>query len=70
MARTDTLIGSQSALPPLSAALVALAKVVLVWETRRQTRRNLRVLDDHLLRDVGLQRETAMAECDKPFWRG
>ena len=70
MAKSDIMIGSQSALPPVSRAVFALAAMVFSWETRRQTRRNLRALDDHLLRDIGLPRETAAAEAGKPFWKG
>jgi uncharacterized protein YjiS (DUF1127 family) len=69
MAKTDILIGSHT-LPPISRAVFAVATVVLTWETRRATRRDLRSLDDHLLHDIGLARELAAAECDKPFWRG
>lgn len=69
MAKTDILFGSRP-LPPVSRILFAVASVVLTWETRRQTRRDLRNLDIHLLRDIGLPVETALAECEKPFWKG
>jgi uncharacterized protein YjiS (DUF1127 family) len=67
MAKSDTMIGSQM-LPPLSRAVFALAHMVLIWEVRRTSRRDLHKLDDHLLRDIGLPRATAQAEADKPFW--
>jgi uncharacterized protein YjiS (DUF1127 family) len=69
MAKTDMTIGSHSALPPLSRAVFAMATVVLTWELRRNTRRDLRSLDDHLLNDIGLARDRAQHECDKPFWK-
>lgn len=31
-------------------------------------RRELRALDDHLLADIGLDRDTVEAECRRPFW--
>jgi uncharacterized protein YjiS (DUF1127 family) len=68
MAKTDTMIGSH-ALPPLSRAVFGLAGVVLTWEIRHQTRRDLRDLDDHLLRDVGLPRDQAALEARKYFWQ-
>jgi uncharacterized protein YjiS (DUF1127 family) len=70
MAKVTTLISSPSALPPLSRAVFALAAVVLTWEMRRATRRDLRSLDDHLLHDIGLARHRAQHECEKPFWKG
>jgi len=38
---------------------------------RRNQREALRALadDPHLLRDLGLTREQALEEADKPFWR-
>ncbi len=56
-------------LPPLARALHGLTLVVLAWEERRQTRRSLRDLDDHMLRDIGIPRDLALREGEKPFWR-
>lgn len=39
------------------------------WLERRRQRRALRDLDDHLLRDIGLDRSDALREGRKPFWR-
>lgn len=40
-----------------------------LWYQRRRQRRRLALLDDRLLRDIGLDRATAMEEADKPFWQ-
>ena len=32
-------------------------------------RRSLASLDDHLLRDIGLEAQEAHRECAKPFWQ-
>jgi uncharacterized protein YjiS (DUF1127 family) len=37
-------------------------------ELARQ-RRHLALLDDHLLRDIGLSRRDIASESEKPFWR-
>ena len=55
-------------LPPLAAAVFALAVTVLKWEQRQQTRRALKRLDAHLLDDIGLSKRAAQAEGDKAFW--
>ena len=39
------------------------------WRRRVQFRRHLAHLDDHLLDDIGIDRQTANAEIRKPFWR-
>jgi uncharacterized protein YjiS (DUF1127 family) len=40
-----------------------------VWSRRRYERRALLQLDDHMLRDVGLDRFQAEAIAARPFWR-
>ena len=63
----ETLLGRP--LPPVSAALFNLARVVMVWEQRRQTRRAMVRLDGHMLRDIGLTADAVADETAKPFWR-
>ncbi|MBW6400374.1 hypothetical protein KPL78_21115 [Roseomonas sp. HJA6] len=54
------------------AHLVALVRL---WMQRYRERRalvgytDLDVVSDHILRDLGLTRAEARAECRKPFWR-
>ncbi len=47
----------------------AAARLVAVWYDRWLMRQELADLDDHVLRDVGLDRETVRREAEKPFWR-
>ncbi|MBL8443160.1 MAG: DUF1127 domain-containing protein [Zoogloeaceae bacterium] len=46
----------------------ALATLRLLRQ-RQSTRRQLRELDRHALRDIGVTREQALHEACKPFWR-
>jgi uncharacterized protein YjiS (DUF1127 family) len=39
------------------------------WAERTRQRRQLAGLDEHMLRDIGISREQAMAEAGKPFWQ-
>lgn len=43
---------------------------ILLWRHRHESRHQLLRLDDHLLRDIGLDRQGAIEEANKPFWRG
>ena len=52
-----------------SRLAAATAETLVQWRLRAQTRKHLAGLDGHLLRDIGLDRATASAEADKPFWR-
>ena len=40
-----------------------------VWARRRRQRLQLKDLDDHILRDIGISRAEADREMRKPFWR-
>ncbi len=66
---TRTRLSYNRPLPPLARVLHGLTLVVLRWEERRQTRRNLRALDDHLLRDIGIPPDVAWREGQKRFWQ-
>lgn len=42
---------------------------VSAWQFRARSRRHLALMDDHQLRDIGLDRTTRDLEVGKPFWR-
>ncbi len=56
-------------LPPFSRALLRVTLLVVSWEMRRRTRKDLRGLSDHMLYDIGIDPMTASIETAKPFWR-
>ena len=47
-----------------------LRQPVSLWLTRRRERLALAELDDRLLRDIGVDRLTALQEAGRPFWDG
>lgn len=51
--------------PFLTVAL----RVASVWSDRRRTRIALTALTDAQLRDIGLTREAALEEAQRPFWQ-
>jgi uncharacterized protein YjiS (DUF1127 family) len=46
-----------------------LMDILAVWHARARQRRQLRQLDDRLLRDIGIDRLAVLRECGKPFWK-
>lgn len=42
---------------------------VSLWRHRFRSRRDLADLDEHLLRDIGLDTVQVRSEVDKPFWK-
>ena len=69
MSPVETLVFRPASLPPLSRLVLAAAVRVVTWETRQRTRKDLRRLPSHLLRDVGLDPLTAEAEASRRFWQ-
>lgn len=63
-------LGSQTPLPPFSALALRVAVVLARWSERSRTRRALLKLDDHLLRDAGIEARAARHEAAKAFWQG
>lgn len=59
-------LGKQGAKP--SFLTVAL-RAVTVWTGRRHSRLALNELTDEQLRDIGLEREAALEEAQRPFWQ-
>jgi uncharacterized protein YjiS (DUF1127 family) len=62
--------------PVLAAAWVLVAAVLRHWldllltcHERVRSRRQLAGLNERLLRDIGLDRATAVRELDKSFWQ-
>lgn len=57
----------------LSRAVVeiqAIFAIVSLWRSRYQERRALKKLDDRMLNDIGITRDQALEEANKPFWVG
>ncbi|MGI9434589.1 MAG: DUF1127 domain-containing protein [Geminicoccaceae bacterium] len=44
-------------------------EVASTWQERARGRQQLKRLDHHLLRDIGLIQADVTAEAQKPFWR-
>ncbi len=40
-----------------------------IWHQRTIQRRQLAQLQDHILEDIGISKEQALAEASKPFWK-
>ncbi len=58
---------------PLATVRQGLVKIVdrlLVWQRRADERVSLGQMDDHMLKDIGLNRSDVMRESAKPFWKG
>ncbi|MFC3103073.1 DUF1127 domain-containing protein [Salinisphaera aquimarina] len=49
--------------------LTRLVETLRYYRSRRHTRRQLRVLEDRLLDDIGVSKSDARRESRKPFWQ-
>ncbi|MCB9948081.1 MAG: DUF1127 domain-containing protein [Rhodospirillaceae bacterium] len=50
-------------------AVHEMVQTLHVWQERARARRQLAELDDHMLQDIGIDRDSLEHEIDKPFWR-
>ncbi|MGB7317297.1 MAG: DUF1127 domain-containing protein [Planktotalea sp.] len=62
-------LDSQRPMPILAALAVRVAVTSSKWALRHRTRKTLKQLDTHLLRDIGLTPDAADIEANKRFWR-
>ncbi len=53
----------------LGCSLLRIRQTLNMWYDRSRQRRHLIALDDHLLRDIGIDRTSARKEALKSFWR-
>lgn len=53
----------------IAAVAARLVDILLAWHERRRQRRQLAMMDDHMLRDIGLSSADVEHEAHKPFWR-
>lgn len=58
----------RSALDLPAKALERVFDRLSLWQERAHERHQLRMLDDHMLHDVGLTRADVEGEARKPFW--
>ena len=67
--RTEVLPRLLALLRLLRQACGRAGGVIGEWRSRSRDRAKLAMLDDRMLRDIGVTRADVMYECDKPFWR-
>ena len=64
------LLAGEARLAPAAGIALKVAVVLTVWSQRARTRKALAQLDDHILRDIGLDRRQAFTESRRMFWQG
>ncbi|WP_395683049.1 DUF1127 domain-containing protein [Inquilinus sp.] len=64
-----TTISETMGTSPIRAVARPILDHLVLWSFRHRTRRRLRTMDGHMLSDIGLSRDDALAEGLKPFWR-
>ncbi|MGH6954384.1 MAG: DUF1127 domain-containing protein [Alphaproteobacteria bacterium] len=55
--------------PHPAGPLAGLGRAIATWRRRARGRRQLEMLDDRMLHDIGLSRVDVWREARKPFWR-
>ncbi len=55
--------------PLLAGIALGFAVMVTRWDINRRTRKQLAGLEDHILHDIGIERDAALTEARRPFWK-
>ena len=63
-----SFLDRQRPLGLVATLAVRFAVTASKWAIRVRTRRTLKTLDPHLLRDIGLTKDAADIEANKRFW--
>jgi uncharacterized protein YjiS (DUF1127 family) len=69
---TGNCLEAVAAAPAPSArasVAIRLADSLAEWLQRARSRRVLAQMDERMLHDIGITRDTALSEHEKPFWR-
>lgn len=69
VARTAPKLHLPASRASVLAVVAQLGRLVRRWDDRRRSRVALAHLDDHLIRDIGLDRAACEDEALRPFWR-
>lgn len=64
-----TELSAHNTIPVASQMATEFARLVTRWSHRARSRRALATMEPRLLLDIGLTREAALREAEKPFWR-
>jgi uncharacterized protein YjiS (DUF1127 family) len=67
--RTEVLLRLLTLLRLLRRVCGRAGGMVREWHRRSRDRAQLAMLDDRMLRDIGVTRADVWNECNKPFWR-
>ena len=59
----------QIAAMPKARVLRGVVQLAALWSERHRSRRALRGLDAHMLRDIGVDATQAETEARRPFWQ-
>jgi uncharacterized protein YjiS (DUF1127 family) len=69
LAKASLEIGTPSGRGSRAGGAAHWRTMLRTWRGRCATRRALRSLDDHMLRDAGFEPRAARREARRPFWR-
>jgi uncharacterized protein YjiS (DUF1127 family) len=54
--------------PTLSELINRIQKLIVTWNNRRRSRRQLARVDNHILKDIGISEATRFIEVNNSFW--